>query len=65
MFMNRKPYSRKIITWWNIRTIEEATIPHIEQMIIKNTTHLDLVFLKNNTLKTKTDVFKIEFQNIS
>ena len=62
--MKREPLARKILTWWNTRTIEEAMIPHYEQMIITDTTHLDIVFLKNNTLTTTTD-FTIEFENIS
>ena len=64
MFMSRRPNARKIITWWNIESIQEAMIPHYEQMLIKNTTNLDIVFIKNNTLIENTD-FTLEFENIS
>ena len=64
MFMSRRPNARKVITWWNIESIQEAMIPHYEQMLIKNTTNLDIVFIKNNTLRENTD-FTIEFENIS
>lgn len=39
-------------------------IPHYEQMLIKNTTNLDIVFIKNNTLVADTD-FTLEFENLS
>ena len=39
-------------------------IPKYELMIIKNTTELDIVFIKNNTLRAETD-FTLEFVNIS
>ena len=60
MFMSRRPNARKILTWWNIASIQHAMIPSYELMIIKNTTELDIVFIKNNTLRAETD-FTLEF----